>query len=273
MPLYMDRHEVAGTSAEDMATGHIRDLEVQEKYGVRYLTYWLDIQAGRAFCLVESPSKEAAEAVHREAHGLVATDIIEVDKRVVEEFLGKIEETPAALDPGMPVSEGGLRTILFTDMQGSTNLTQRLGDAKAMELLRAHNAIIRDALAALGGREVKHTGDGIMASFASVAAAVECAIAIQRSFLSHTEQNPGAPIRVRIGLSAGEPVTEGYDLFGAAVQLAARICDCSAPEQILVSNAVRELAIGKGFLFADRGEVELKGFEDAFRLHEVRWRG
>jgi class 3 adenylate cyclase len=78
-------------------------------------------------------------------------------------------------------------------------------------------------------------------------------------------------IRVRIGLNAGEPVAEEEDLFGAAVQMAARVCAEAKPGQILVSNVVRELTMGKGFLFADLGDVTLRGFEDRVRLYEVPW--
>ncbi len=181
-----------------------------------------------------------------------------------------------------------LVTILFTDMEGSTALTQRLGDAKAQDLLRAHNTIIRDALKAHGGSEIKHTGDGIMASFGSASGALECAVGIQGAFEERNRHAVGAhhdaplrpavqagaataePIRVRIGLNAGEPVAEDGDIFGAAVQLAARVCAKAEAGQVLVSNVVRELAMGKGFLFADVGDVVLKGFEDPVRLYEVR---
>lgn len=268
MALFMDRHEIAGARPEDVALAHVRDLEVQEKHGVRYLTYWFDSSSGNAFCLADAPNKESAEAVHREAHGLVASQIIEVDPRTVEEFLGRIHEPPR----GEAWTETAFRTIMFTDMAGSTSITGDLGDAGMMELLRSHDRIIRDSLAALGGREIKHTGDGVMACFASVVRGVECAIAIQRSLAAHNESAAGPPIKVRAGISAGEPVTENDDLFGAAVQLAARICAAAEPGQILAANVVRELAIGKGFVFADRGECALRGFEDPFRLFEVRWR-
>ena len=165
----------------------------------------------------------------------------------------------------------GTVTILFTDMEGSTSLTQRLGDAKAQEVLRTHNRIVRDALKAHTGSEIKHTGDGIMASFASASRALECAIAIQRALAQHNESNPDTPIRVRIGLNAGEPIVEEKDLFGTAVQLAARICAQAEPGEILAPIVVRELAAGKGFLFSDRGDVVLRGFEDPVRLYEVRW--
>jgi len=186
----------------------------------------------------------------------------------IDRFLweGKAEseiEAPAAV-PGAPL------TILFTDVEGSTALTQRLGDAKAREVLRAHERIVREALKAHGGSEVKALGDGFMASFSSATRALECAIAMQQAFAAHSEAAE-EPIRVRIGLNAGEPIAEEKDLFGTAVNMAARIAAQAAGGEILVANVVRELAAGKGFLFADRGDVALRGFEEAVRLYEVHW--
>jgi len=184
----------------------------------------------------------------------------------IEEFLGG-QEGPQS----RPQVGGGLQTILFTDMEGSTALTQRLGDAGAQDVLRTHNAIIREALGMHGGAEIKHTGDGIMASFSSASGAIECAIAAQKACAEHCESSPDSPVRVRIGLNAGEPVAEDDDLFGSAVQLAARICAQADAGDILVSNVVRELAAGKGFDFSDRGTADLKGFEDPVRLYQVRF--
>ena len=141
-----------------------------------------------------------------------------------------------------------------------------------MELLRIHNTVVRDALKTHNGQEVKHTGDGMMASFVTASSAVECAIAIQKALAIHSEQNPEDAFRVRVGISAGEPVMEDQDLFGAAVQLASRICDCAEPSSILVAHVVWELCMGKNLLFADSGETALRGFEDPVRLYEVRWR-
>jgi len=182
----------------------------------------------------------------------------------ITEFVGKGEEAEAAT-----AAPSGLVTILFTDMEGSTGLTQRLGDAGAQELLRTHNGIVREALKAQDGAEIKHTGDGIMASFHTASKALACAAAIQTAF---AERNEAAeePIKVRIGLNAGEPVAEDEDLFGTAVQLAARVCAHAGPGTILASNVVRELSAGKGFLFSDQGDVVLRGFEDPVRLYEVR---
>jgi len=187
--------------------------------------------------------------------------------RATDEFLCEGEE-PAA--KAAAPAAGAFRTVLFTDVEGSTALTQRLGDAKARESLRAHERITREALRAHGGAEVKALGDGFMASFSSATGALECAIAVQRAFAQHNE-SAGEPIRVRIGLNAGEPIAEAEDLFGTAVNLAARIAAKAEAGEILASDVVRQLVAGKGFLFADRGDVVLRGFEDPVRLYEVRW--
>jgi adenylate cyclase len=162
-------------------------------------------------------------------------------------------------------------TILFTDIEGSTTLTQQVGDAAAQTVVRAHNTVVRDALRDHGGSETKHTGDGIMASFPLASTAIEAAIAIQRAVAAHSEANPDKAFRVRIGLNAGEPVVEEQDMFGTAVQLARRVCDHGEAGSILVTDVVRQLAAGKRYLFSDKGESKLRGFEDPVRLYEVSW--
>jgi class 3 adenylate cyclase len=263
----MDRHDGVTVTPEELAAAHAMDVDVQAKHGVNYLSYWYDQDSESVFCFVDAPSKEAAEAVHREAHGLVANRIIEVEGNSVVRFLGGMPAHPV----GEAHADTAFRTILFTDIVGSTDATQRLGDAKAMELVRTHDLIVRGHLADCSGTEVKHTGDGIMASFASVARGIDCAIAVQRAFDKH-RQGAEHPIHVRIGVSAGEPVSEGDDLFGAAVQLAARACAQAAAGAIFTSTAVRELCVGKGFAFEARGPFELKGFAELVPLYEVSWR-
>ncbi len=110
-----------------------------------------------------------------------------------------------------------------------------------------------------------------MASFSSATKALECAVAMQRAFAAHNE-SAEEPIRVRIGLNAGEPIAEDDDLFGTAVNLAARIAAKAEGGEILTSDTVRGLVAGKKFLFSDRGEANLKGFDDAIRLYELSWR-
>lgn len=274
MPMYMDIHEVHGATADDVARAHVADMQTQPKYGVVYHKYWFNESRGKIFCLCSAPSAEAATRVHREAHGLVASKIIEVEPEIADGFLGGSEVNPAgaAVMPGGTANDRdpGIRTILFTDIVDSTALTQRLGDEAAMAFLDVHDTIVRDALAALGGREVKHTGDGIMACFLSTVSAVRCATRIQRALAEHAQAETEVHVRVRIGAAAGEPVENHSDLFGSTVQLAARLCSHAQPQQSLVSNAVAELCLGKGLSFQDLGEVSLKGFERPVRVHAVQ---
>ena len=275
MPLYLDIHDLHGpVHPEDLAKAHAADVEVQQKYGVNYLKYWVNESRGKVFCLVEAPNPEAANHVHRDAHGLTAEKIIEVHPEIADGFLGggEVNSAGAVLMPGgsAAVRDPAIRTIVFTDIVDSTALTQSIGDEAAMEMLNLHNRVVRNALADSGGREVKHTGDGIMASFVSAAAAVKCAAQVQREIAGH-EQNRDQLVRLRIGAAAGEPVEEHDDLFGCTVQLAARLCARAEPEQILVSHGVAELCLGKKFTFEDAGEFSLKGFDRPIRAHAVVW--
>ena len=276
MPLFMDIHEIpGGVSAEDVAKAHLEDVKIEDKYGVHYHKYWVNEKAGKIFCLCHAPDAEAATQVHREAHGLVADKIIEIQPELAEGFLGGVEvnDAGAALVPGAANErDPGIRTVLFTDIVDSTALTQTLGDKAVMVLLDLHNSVVRSALADSGGREVKHTGDGIMAAFVSAAGAVRCAIQIQRELDKHAQSNPERPLKVRVGAAAGEPVEQHNDLFGSTVQLAARLCAHAEPEQILVSSAIADLCIGKGLLFEDVGDVTLKGFNSPVRAHAAAWK-
>lgn len=183
--------------------------------------------------------------------------------REIEAFLGA---------GGIPApAPGSLRTILFTDVVGSTDLTRVLGDAGARDVLRRHEQIVREELRGHGGTEIKTLGDGFMASFGSAVAAVECAIALQQRFASAND-TAEHPIQLRIGISAGEPIAEGDDLYGTAVIAASRIGDRAGSGEIHASDVVRQLVAGKGFTFVDLGEVELRGLDEGHRLYEVRWR-
>jgi class 3 adenylate cyclase/pimeloyl-ACP methyl ester carboxylesterase len=183
-------------------------------------------------------------------------------------FLRRDEPTTAGAT--VSAEPSGVRTVLFTDIVGHTEMMRRLGDEKGREVLRQHERITREALKAHGGSEVKTMGDGFMASFSSATGGLACAVAIQRAFAQQNE-TASETVRVRIGLNAGEPIAEDEDLFGAAVIRAARIAALAQAGEILVANVVRELAEGKGFLFSDRGEIVLRGFDDPVRLFEVRW--
>jgi len=187
----------------------------------------------------------------------------------IGEFLG-VQLLRQESPQGRIAGDEGLLTILYTDMEESTRMTRALGDDRAQAVRREHDAIIRQALRAHGGNEVKHTGDGVMATFTSAARALQCAIAIQRALAVRNDLSEQT-VRVRIGINAGEPVAEAGDIFGTAVIAASRVMEQAGGDEILVSNVVRELCAGKGFQFIDRGMVELKGFDEAVRLFQVGW--
>ena len=263
MPLYMDIHIVDGATAEDLRRAHDADLAVQHKHCVHCLKYWFNDDQGKVFCLFDAPNAEAAAAVHREAHGLMAEKIIEVDPELADGFLGKAEVNAAGavLLPGDDKRDSGIRTVMFTDIVGSTEMCSKHGDEVAMAMLGIHDRVVRDSLRANSGREVKHTGDGIMAAFLSAACAVRCACQIQRGLTDHNGNGAEYPVVVRVGITAGEPVEQHDDLFGSTVQLAARLCAQADPGQILVSNVIADLCIGKGLKFHDAGDAHLKGFD------------
>jgi class 3 adenylate cyclase len=274
MPIYMDRHYVEGATRHSVAHAHEKDLEIQDKYKVKFLTYWFDEARNTAFCLVSAPNKEAINKTHAEAHGMVPNEVIEVDPTVVDAFLGRIKDPVPTEGTGATVEvlrEPAFRAIMFTDLKDSTAMTKRLGEAKALHLLHIHNAMTRNAIRDFDGREVKHTGDGLMASFGSVSKAIVCAIAIQKAFAAYNESNPETPLYLRIGLSAGEPVEEDNDLFGTTVQLAARTCAYAEPSQILITPVMLEQYQGERSLFSDAGQVILKGLDQPVQLYAVKW--
>jgi class 3 adenylate cyclase len=192
-------------------------------------------------------------------------EALEIVTPVVEFLAQRVaRQRPESTEELVPV------TLMFTDIEGSTSLTQRLGDEGAQRLLREHNENVRRALESYNGKEIKHTGDGIMASFFSASRAMGCAAQIQQTFAARNAANSENAVRVRIGLNAGEPIAEGSDLFGTSVQLARRICDRAEPGQVLVSDVVRQLVAGKGFAFEHIGAETFKGFEEPVALYKVR---
>jgi class 3 adenylate cyclase len=162
-------------------------------------------------------------------------------------------------------------TVLVTDLVGHTDMMQRLGDTRGRALLREYEQLTRATLKQHGGTEIKTLGDGFMASFSTVRKSIDCAIALQRAFAAYNASATEA-LNVRIGLNAGEPIAEHGDLFGSTVIMAARVAAKAGAGEILIPEPLRHLLTGKTYQYADRGETMLKGFEDAVRLYEVRWR-
>ena len=166
----------------------------------------------------------------------------------------------------------GTVTVMFTDIEGSTAMTERLGDQKAQEVIRIHNAIIRQQVAAHQGFEVKSQGDGFMMAFSSARRALDCAIAIQKTLAAHNAENSDEPIKVRIGLHTGEAIKEGDDFFGKSVILAARIASQAHGGKILVSSLLKALVeSSREFDFGEERKVGLKGLAGEYAVSDVRW--
>ncbi len=166
----------------------------------------------------------------------------------------------------------GTVTILFSDIEGSTQMTERLGDQRMQQVLRGHNDIVRHQVAAFGGFEVKSLGDGFMLAFPSARRALQCAMAIQRAFAAHNHEHPEEPVLVRMGLHTGEFVQEMDDFFGKNVILASRIADQAHGGEILVSSLLKELTDSAGDIrFGEGQELELKGLSGLNRVYLVDW--
>lgn len=267
----MDVHPGLGDATpDDVAAAHSHDLSIQDQYGVKFLSYWFSDPEGKAFCLVDAPDVESLVACHKAAHGLMPHDVIEVQAPTMQQFMGRTDTDENDRVTVNGQADSALRAIMFTDIEGSTAVSTSQGDRAAVDLVRRHDVLVRAALDAHDGREVKHTGDGMFASFTSVLRAVRASVAIQQGSAAD-QQSDGPDLAVKIGLTVGEPVEDSDDLFGASVNLAARLCAHAEGGQTLTSGTVRDLAIGKGIDFLAQGAIGLKGFPDPVPLYEVAW--
>jgi class 3 adenylate cyclase len=197
-----------------------------------------------------------------------------IDPATIETSIDQVasaveEERPDLRQHAAP---DGTVTLMFSDIEGSTAINERLGDARWVELLRDHNQIVREQAAAHGGFEVKSQGDGFMIAFASARRALACAAAIQRAFAARNDARPDQPLRLRIGLHTGEAIREGDDFFGRHVALAARIAAQAQGGEVLVSSLLRELTEGAPDLrFGTEREAELKGLGGTHRVFSLEW--
>ncbi len=268
MPLYMDVHRNLGpVTADDVAQAHLKDMEVEKKYGVHYHKYWFNADSGAVFCLVEGPDAATCERVHREAHGLVADDLIEVEPRLVEALLASAVNAEGAAVSNDGKLDPGFRVVLFTEVANYAEVATE-ADHAGLDLIEAHDRIVREALPRFHGKEIKHTGEGIMAVFTAVSNALRFAEAIQTQ--CKAEHGGAYQPHMRVGIAAGEPVESKRDLFGVSVTAARRICELAKPGEVMVSGAVRELAVGKGFKFRAHTTTHLKGISEPVALFSLQ---
>jgi class 3 adenylate cyclase len=225
---------------------------------------------------------QALEVYRRSGAGSPWIERVVADKLAVQGVGGaavtdSIDLVAAAVSMEQPdlrphASPEGTVTILFSDIEGSTAANERLGDRRWLEILRAHNRIVRREVAAQRGFEVKCQGDGFMVAFGSARRAVLCAVGVQLALRDYSAAHPEEAVAVRIGLHTGEVVKEAEDFFGTNVALAARIASAARGGEILVSGLLKDLLQGSGDVeFGPPREVELKGISGSQRLHEIVW--
>lgn len=206
-------------------------------------------------------------------------EMFQSGRQTITAFLGGDKEAPKQLDqclhewnkPKAPEDPEKEVVVMFTDIVGSTAMTHEKGNLAAQEVVRAHNRVVRDALAKTGGQEIKHTGDGIMASFQKVTDSLLSTQQMQMMIELHNQQMPDIPLKVKIGINAGRVVVEEQDLYGVTVQMAARIVDKAKADQIFVSDTVYGMSKGGNWRFVKRGPFYLKGIDGPAYLQELVW--
>src|SRR5947209_8382429 len=247
--------------AELKATDYAAEVKISKDSAGRELR--LAVESG----LLHAVRYPQGEAGYRASQGLL---------REIAEGLGQPINAAAPLTAETIIGSlavgqtEGTVTIMFTDVEESTRLLSTRGFTASHEIMRAYETIIDDKVALHAGRRIKGLGDGFMISFGSARHGVECALDIQQAITEYSKQNPERKLRIRIGLNTGEVVEEGGDIFGAAVNVAARVAGKAKGGEILVSEIVRQL-VGPiaEVKFDFRGRYKLKGFPDRWRLHQV----
>jgi len=240
MPIYMDRHIAPGVTTTQVAEAHLLDLEIQDRYSCKAITYWTDVDKGFVFCLIEAPDKESVKHLHEHSHGLIPNEIIQVNMDVVKAFLGRIQDPENAVEnpeTNLKIfNDPAFRIILVTKTTDPRLLHHSLGKERMRELLLLYSTIVREQSRNHGGGEGFLKEDGFVISFVSAIQALECALAIQKKLVS-----AGELIGLRISLHAGVPVMKSESFFGTAIRFAHYLCSISKAKEITMSAAVRNL--------------------------------
>jgi len=245
MPLFMDYHIVADINIDAVKKGHMADKSVQDKYGVRYVQFWVNEEAGTIFCLIEAPDKESCERVHQEAHGNIACKIIKVESGFYKLFMGEAQQ----LDHGIVMGKDGeldkaYRFVLVIDIWGITKATES-DDLKHLIIPDKPKKLIRQIIPSYNGREIKN-GDfgGIICVFTEADEAMACAIEIQKDLLKRVENPDDVSwnITFKIGVGGGQPVTMNDHFFESTIRLAQRLSLIAENSEIVASNLVRKLS-------------------------------
>ncbi|SHN19986.1 AraC-type DNA-binding protein [Cyclobacterium lianum] len=261
MPIFMDRHDIPGVSAEDVAEAHQKDLLIQGRFDCRALTYWFDEERGMAFCLIEAPNKQAVQDLHDHAHGLIPNQVIEVEPDLVASFLGRIEDpVKKGLSGAGIINDPAFRCVMGVFIDGSAIFEFGSHIVKI-------KSKIRKEFKRHMGLEVIPEGEGLLASFEYIDDAVRCALFLQDYFDSSK-----IPIKnpLQIGLAAGIPVSGDKRFFGPTVKLAKRLGMMAKSGQVIssaiVSEQLSDMAAGSNTLPEGNIFTLNPGQEEIFNL-------
>lgn len=238
----MDRHDLAGVTAKDVAFAHQEDLNIQHKFGCKGITYWFDEANGSAFCLIEAPNINAVKEMHKHAHGLIPHHIIEVETKIVESFLGRIQDpTPSNIDDSghLILNDSAFRAIMAIEVIDFDLIDVRVGLDKSENIQQTYNRLLKEKLEQYNGRKIENVNEGSLVSFASVSKAIDCALEIE-SIMNTIKTNLKIDLLARIGLSAGMPVTDDDDFFGETIQHTRRLCNIAQAGKIFASSKLTE---------------------------------
>lgn len=237
----MDLHVVPGATAEAVAKAHREDLKAQEDFNCNCITYWVDVDRGRAFCLIDAPNKAAINKLHEKTLGVKPLEIVKVNRNAVKLFLGRVQDPSNvqsfddAIYSDLKIfDDPAFRVIVVTQIMNNRLLQLAFGSGKAKQLVSTYKDIVKEQLKKHEGREIK--GERYLASFKSVFQAVQCALNIQEKLSKLAKE-----INLRISIHAGMPVTQNQVFFGDVVRLGKYLCSICEVNQILISPIVREL--------------------------------
>lgn len=239
MPIFMDRHDIPKeVKAEHVAEMHQIDLKIEHKFGCKGLTYWCDEDRNTAFCLIEAPNKKAIQDMHNHAHGEFPHSIIEVDKKIVESFLGRIEDPKKSQNTELNIiNDPAFRVIMV--IETSSYLNRLEANQFSIFTQKYHNSVLK-SLKYFKGRIVKKDNNNYLVSFKSVSNAVFCALKIQSNFKYITPKFDLPNRKMNIALSAGVPVSDKENIFEEVIVLTTRMCEV-VKDQLAISNEIKVL--------------------------------
>lgn len=248
MPIYMDRHDIPGVTARNVAEAHRKDLEIQEDFGCSCMTYWVDEDRGNVFCLINAPDITAVKELHNKAHGLIPHGIVEVDTHVVEAFLGRIHDSVAPeggnATEDSTFNDPAFRAILVIDLKESSLFECKYGKDIRNELFKIYHHKVLQIVQNYKGNVVEQHEE-FLVSFNSVTNAVDCAIQLQEKVKKENLHDQVPEFVLQIGISAGIPVTGNISLFGDAVKVAKSLSFIANANKIFTTSIIRELYKGE----------------------------